>query len=422
MSECILIVDDEEPVRRTFREWLESADLDCEIVAAADAEEALTVANRQTIDLAVLDWNLGAGNDGLQLLEDLYYFNPNVVAVMVTGYAHQATPLAAMRMGVRDYLDKNQDLDRESFLATIRQQLERIRPAKRERQLNEVLRAFREAVAKILPLVQSSTAFVDPVPLPKAIKSLFQFLLQTTRARAGVLLVHSHDPERQPAEICRAYDQEGNAIVTELVPFAQSAAGAAVAMQQPCTMNDVAASAPAGVELQSFERNRRSILAAPLLVTPGTQVVFELFDKESGVPTKAAGFNDHDLHIVGAAAEFAADLFRHALTERQAERVLLDAVAAALDASQSLATRLATSRSPLEEPPPRIILDKVREGLKALPGTVVNPDDSLRLAEAIRVLVLRHGTSALHFCTTLVENLAMLLDKSAGYTDGDQSP
>src|SRR5215831_14730474 len=101
--ETVLIVDDEEPVRRTFREWLEQSDLGVEVLAAADAEAALVLANRHTIDLAILDWNLGAGNDGLQLLEDLSVFNPDVIAIMVTGFAHQATPLDAMRMGVRDY-------------------------------------------------------------------------------------------------------------------------------------------------------------------------------------------------------------------------------------------------------------------------------------------------------------------------------
>src|SRR5262245_4499068 len=104
-TETILIVDDEEPVRKTFREWLGGANLCCRLLAAADAEEALVLANQHSIDLAILDWNLGAGNDGLQLLEDLTLFNPEVVAIMITGFAHQATPLDAMRMGVRDYLD-----------------------------------------------------------------------------------------------------------------------------------------------------------------------------------------------------------------------------------------------------------------------------------------------------------------------------
>src|SRR5437773_7648734 len=187
--DTVLIVDDEESVRQTFREWLEEAGLHCRILAAADAESALVLANQNTIDLAILDWNLGAGNDGLQLLEDLYLFNPDVVAIMVTGFAHQATPLDAMRMGVRDYLDKNHDLDRDTFLKAVHRQLERIRPAKRERRLHQSLVAFREAVEMVLPLVRSAAALNDPVPLPVAIGSLFRFLLRTTGARDGVLLV-----------------------------------------------------------------------------------------------------------------------------------------------------------------------------------------------------------------------------------------
>src|SRR5437016_14594914 len=205
-GETVLIVDDEEPVRRTFHEWLEGAKLDCEILTAVDAESALVQANQHAIDLAILDWNLGAGNDGLQLLEDLYLFNPDVVAIMITGYAHQATPLDAMRMGVRDYLDKNQDLDKSTFLKAVRRQLERLRPAKRERRLHQSLLAFREAVEKILPLVQSASAINDPVPLPEAVRRLLGFLLRTTGARQGVLVVRSYDPQRQPPEIYRVYD------------------------------------------------------------------------------------------------------------------------------------------------------------------------------------------------------------------------
>src|SRR5438477_12759700 len=206
MTDTVLIVDDEEPVRRTFQEWLASAGLDVRVFAVGDAESALLVANEQPIDLAVLDWNLGSGSDGLRLLEDLVEFHPDIVAILVTGYAHQATPLDALRMGVRDYLDKNHDLDRETFLAAVKRQLDRIGPAKRARQLHERLAAFRGAVEKVLPLVQSAATLNDPVPLPEAVRNLFRFLQRTTRARAGVLLIRSHDTSRLPAETYHAYD------------------------------------------------------------------------------------------------------------------------------------------------------------------------------------------------------------------------
>src|SRR5262245_61435492 len=237
IKETILIVDDEEPVRRTFSEWLTEAKLDCKILAAADAEAALRIANQQPIDLAILDWALGAGEDGLQLLQDLYAFHPDVIAIMVTGFANQATPLDAMRMGVRDYLDKNHDLTRDTFLAAVRKQLDHIRPAKRVRRLHQSLAAFRAAVEKILPLVQSAAALNDPVPLPDAIAGLVRFLVQLTGAKDGVLLVRHYDAERHPPELCKVYDASGRMLDTTLAPFARSVAGAAISRSEACTMN-----------------------------------------------------------------------------------------------------------------------------------------------------------------------------------------
>jgi DNA-binding NarL/FixJ family response regulator len=411
MPETVLIVDDEEPVRRTFREWLEQSDLGVEVLAAADAEAALVLANRHTVDLAILDWNLGAGNDGLQLLEDLTVFNPDVVAIMVTGFAHQATPLAAMRMGVRDYFDKNQDLNRTGFLAAVRRQLERIRPAKRERRLHESLVAFREAVAKVLPLVQSAAALNDPVPLPAAIYSLFRFVLRGIGAADGVLLVRSYDKDRQPAEVVRVYDREGRALPCDLVPFARSVAGSVASLQEPAAMNQPAqAAASGGVELQPFERGRRSLLAAPLPVAPGLQVVLELFDKEGD-----AGFTPEDQRRVGTAAEFGAELLRQALAQRQTQQVLLDAVAAALRASESITESLhGTPEERSQQPPPAAVLDQLRLGLSETPGAPVDAAATVRLAEAVRVLAVRYGPPAVEHCIRLVEELRRLLDSVTG--------
>ncbi len=407
-AETILIVDDEEPVRKTFREWLQGANLGCRILAAADAEAALLQANQNTIDLAILDWNLGAGNDGLQLLEDLAVFNPDVVAIMVTGYAHQATPLDAMRMGVRDYLDKNQDLNRDTFLKAVRRQLERIRPARRERRLHQSLIAFRSAVEKVLPLVQAAAALHDPVPLPAAIGNLFQFLMRTTAARDGVLYIRSYDPTRAPAEICRVYNHGGAALTATLVPFAQSLAASVVSRQEACAMNNLERVAGLG-ELQPFEQGRRSLLAAPLNVGAGLQAVLELFDKDGD------GFTEADRRLVSAAADFGAEMLRQALAERQTHQVLFDAVAAALGASDSVAASLRTGTTDRPEaPPPETVMQQLRAGFGSTPDAALDADETVRLAEAVRVLAVKHGPAAVQHCIGLVESLRDLLDEVTG--------
>src|SRR5262249_11968628 len=101
------------------------------------------------------------------------------------------------------------DLDRTTFLDAVRRQLDRLRPAKRERRLHQSLRAFREAVDKVLPLVQSAAALNDPLPLPEAIRSLFRFLLSTTQARDGAVLVRSYDGARPPPRVSQVYDSAG---------------------------------------------------------------------------------------------------------------------------------------------------------------------------------------------------------------------
>jgi ActR/RegA family two-component response regulator len=415
VAETILIIDDEEPVRKTFREWLEGANLGCRILTAADAESALVQANQERIDLAILDWNLGAGNDGLRLLEDLTVFNADVVAIMITGFAHQATPLQAMRMGVRDYLDKNQDLDRTTFLGAVRRQLDRIRPARRARRLHQELVAFRSVVEQVLPLVQAASALHDPVPLPAAVGNLFRFLLRTTSARDGILLLRSYDATRQPPEVCWAYDSSGLRLDVPLVPFARSLAGSAASMQQPCLMARLDEAATTGnLELQAFERGRRSLLAAPLNIAPGLQGVLELFDKqiEAGHDD---GFTESDRQLALAAADFGTEMLRQSLAERQTHRVLFDAVEAALGASESMAQSLDGAAPRPEQPPPPAVLERLRERFQA-DDEVIDPSATLRLAEAIRVLAVRHGPSAVVHCTTLVESLRQLLDEMTGET------
>lgn len=402
MTDTVLIVDDEESVRRTFQDWLGSSGPGLTVLAAADAEAALRLANEHPIDLAVLDWNLGSGSDGLRLLEDLTEFRPDVVAILVTGFAHQATPLDALRMGVRDYLDKNADLNRETFLRAVSRQLERVRPAKRQRELNNSLAQFREAVERILPIVQTAAAFNDPVPLTVAVKSLLRFVIQVTGATDGALIVRHTTTDG--AESTAVYDSSGQPLPATDIPFGRSLAASVVSFQDPVAINSVDPATLGPVELLPFETNRTSILAAPLTVGTGTVVVLELFDKA------APGFDDADRRLVAAASEVGVDLLRQALAERQTNVLLFDSLGAALRATSGLTDVLSTS----PEAPPQAVIESLKQGLAEDANAIADPDTTLRLVEAVRHLALRHGSGAVEHCTRMVTDLRKLLDGITG--------
>lgn len=401
MTDTVLIVDDEESVRRTFHEWLASALPAVRVFAVADAESALRVANEHAVDLAVLDWNLGSGSDGLRLLEDLVEFRPDVVAVLVTGFAHQATPLDALRMGVRDYIDKNSDLTRETFVAAVRKQLDRIRPAKQQRELNRQLAAFREAVEKVLPIVRTSAAFNDPVPLPAAVKSLLRFVIRGTKAADGALVVRHTAAD---GESTNMYDSNGDPIAVPAVPFGRSLAASVISFQEPVALNDFDPKALGPVELLPFEANRSCVLAAPLRVGSDTVVVVELFDKAS------PGFTDEDRRLLSSAAEVGADLLRQAIAERHTHKLLFDAVEAALSATATLSEALPAPT----ESAPHAVIEKLKAGLSADANAIADPDTTLRLVEAVRALAVKHGSSAVDHCVRVVNDLRKLLDEVTG--------
>lgn len=401
MTETVLIVDDEDGVRRTFQEWMVGLP-GVTVYAAADAEAALKIVNEVPIDLTILDWNLGAGSDGLQLLEDLVEFQPEIVAILVTGFANQATPLDALRMGVRDYLDKNQDLNRATFLAAVKKQLDKIIPAKRQRELNHSLAEFREAVAKVLPLVQGSAALHDPLPLPVAVHTLFRFLLQATGAKSGALVVR-HLPSGAP-ETAAAYGPDGGALSVGTVPFSRTLGASVVSRQEPCIMNHLDGGIDDSIEWLPFEQGRATILAAPLRVGPGLHVILELFDKPE--------FVEADKKLVAATADVGAELLRRALTERQTHQLLFDAVEAALKASDEVTATLDPHKA--NAAPSQAVLDRLKQSFDGDDTPITDGETGLRLLEAVRGLAVRHGSPAVDHCLILIESLRDLLDSTHG--------
>ena len=140
--ESILIIDDNEEfvddlvhvLRRSFQ---------CE--TADTGEKGLEQIERQEPDLVLLDYDLGAGASGLEILEKLVARHPEVPVIMVTKESGVRTVVRAMKSGAFDYLVKN--TSRDEFIEVIRKGLS-LRQVKQE---NTILRrALKQSLGRLV--------------------------------------------------------------------------------------------------------------------------------------------------------------------------------------------------------------------------------------------------------------------------------
>lgn len=99
----ILIVDDEETIRLSIKEFLSGLGYD--VIAAETSEHALEKINEFLPDLVLLDLRL-PNMCGIELLEKVKKRDPNALIIVMTGYGSIDSAVEAMKMGAHDYLEK----------------------------------------------------------------------------------------------------------------------------------------------------------------------------------------------------------------------------------------------------------------------------------------------------------------------------
>jgi DNA-binding NtrC family response regulator len=104
----LLIVDDELSVRDSLRRWF--TDEGYEVGTAESAEQALTRLAERSWDVALLDIKM-PGTDGIELQQRLKQVEPNLLVIIMTGYASVETAVAALKLGAYDYVTKPLDPD-----------------------------------------------------------------------------------------------------------------------------------------------------------------------------------------------------------------------------------------------------------------------------------------------------------------------
>ncbi|MDY0078319.1 MAG: sigma-54 dependent transcriptional regulator [Bacteroidales bacterium] len=115
----ILIIDDEQSIRRTLREILEYEKYQVE--DAENGMDAIQLVKEQEFDVILCDIKM-AGMDGIETLEAIKQLTESPV-IMISGHGTIETAVEAIKKGAYDYIAKPPDLNR--LLITIKNALDK---------------------------------------------------------------------------------------------------------------------------------------------------------------------------------------------------------------------------------------------------------------------------------------------------------
>jgi two-component system, NtrC family, response regulator HydG len=187
----LLIVDDELSVRDSLGKWFREEGY--EIGAAENASEALTRMAEQRWDLALVDIKMH-GTDGIELQNKMHEVDPNLIVIIMTGYASVETAVVALKNGAYDYVTKPLDPDDISHLVA------NALAHKRTEQENVRLRETVAEVARPSEIVGQSVAMKKVFDAIETVASTDATVLITGESGTGKELVvrgiHAASPRR----------------------------------------------------------------------------------------------------------------------------------------------------------------------------------------------------------------------------------
>ncbi len=104
----LLVVDDELIVRDSLDKWFREEGYG--VTVAESAQDALTKMAAKRFDLALVDIKM-PGTDGVELQRRMREIDPEMLVIIMTGYASVETAIAALKNGAYDYVSKPFDPD-----------------------------------------------------------------------------------------------------------------------------------------------------------------------------------------------------------------------------------------------------------------------------------------------------------------------
>jgi adenylate cyclase len=151
----VLIVDDEEGVRRSLKKALGNEAY--ELFSARNGREALDIVRDNSVDIVICDFKM-PGMNGLETLVEIGRSDPEVTRIILTGYATLENAVDSLNSGIDGFLTKPFD-NRE-----LRQKVRDFHIRKKLRQFvsEQVLSEMQKSAETMLPNSrEASVLFID---------------------------------------------------------------------------------------------------------------------------------------------------------------------------------------------------------------------------------------------------------------------
>ncbi len=147
----ILIIEDEEPIRRVLVRILTDEDSSFEIHEASDGKKGLDLIKNDSYDLVLCDIKMPKV-DGIELLQRTRKTNSTVPFIMLTGHGNIETAVESMKLGAYDFISKPPDLNR--LINSVRNALEK-------KELVAENKILRKKVAKKYEIIGNSKSIME---------------------------------------------------------------------------------------------------------------------------------------------------------------------------------------------------------------------------------------------------------------------
>ena len=147
----ILIIEDEEPIRRVLVRILKEEDHSFQIYEAPDGKKGLDLLKNESFDLVLCDIKMPKV-DGIELLQRTRKNNSSIPFIMLTGHGNIETAVESMKLGAYDFISKPPDLNR--LINSVRNALEK-------KELVTENKILRNKVAKKYEIIGDSKSIME---------------------------------------------------------------------------------------------------------------------------------------------------------------------------------------------------------------------------------------------------------------------